>query len=584
MDNKMVYVADFESTTNPEDCRVWGWAAGSIIDEKENYVGTTIESFMDWCENGIEGNALVYFCNLKFDSQFIINWLLFNDYKHVKKSKDRATKTFTTIISDKGFYYCIEIIFWKKGKNIRKVTIWDSMKLLPFGVEGTAKAFRLPYGKLKIDYDCHNNLPYGAPITKEEEAYIIRDVRIVAHGVRFLRENGLDKMTIGACALAEYKQLIGEDTFKRWFPPAQYHDDVKPAYKGGYTYLDEKFIGKTVKNGVVLDYNSIYPFVLKTKPLPYGTPIFFKGKYENDKVYPLYTQMLRCQFELKPGKLPMIQIKKSLYSTGNEYLKSSNDEILTFCLNGNELELFLENYKVYNLEYLSGWKFKAAVGMFDAYIDKWNAIKIESKAEENWGMYLLAKLFLNSLGGKFGAGKKRVSKVPYLDDDGVTRYKLTDEEPAKGIYVELASYMTSYAREMIVRDAQRIKDDYAAGRSKIEYIYSDTDSLHLKSDDFAIPEWIEIDQFKLGSFKFESKFIKGKFLRSKCYIEQSTEDVYGENPEYSLKVTVAGMPPECHELVTFNNFKIGAVYKGKKVPKAVKGGVILENIDFTINP
>jgi hypothetical protein len=42
------------------------------------------------------------------------------------------------------------------------------------------------------------------------------------------------------------------------------------------------------------------------------------------------------------------------------------------------------------------------------------------------------------------------------------------------------------------------------------------------------------------------------------------------------------MPSGCYSRVTFNNFKLGATYKGKKQPKIVKGGVILREVDFTI--
>ena len=50
-----------------------------------------------------------------------------------------------------------------------------------------------------------------------------------------------------------------------------------------------------------------------------------------------------------------------------------------------------------------------------------------------------------------------------------------------------------------------------------------------------------------------------------------------ENGFYKLKVTVAGMPTGCHNQVTFRNFKFGATYTGKKLPKLVHNGVILQD-------
>lgn len=577
----MYFVADFETTTNIEDCRVWGWGCCEIENPDNVYIGTTIDQFMEWCEDRID-NVRVYFHNLKFDGQFILNWLFENGFKHAKNSRERATKTFTTIISDKGLYYCIEVIFWKGGRSIKKVTFWDSYKIIPLSVEDISESFKMPLSKLKIDYDAHNNLPYEAPLTKQEKEYIINDVKIVAAALYEFRKQGLDKMTIGGCALEDYISIVGKKEFRRWFPVPQYHNDIKQSYKGGFSYLNPKFENKTVKNGIVVDVNSMFPYVMREMKLPFGTPILYQGKYEPDPLYDIYTQMIRCQFELKPGKIPTIQIKNSMFFAGNEYLTSSGDEEITLCLNSIDLELFLENYKVYNLEYISGWKFKSKKGMFSKYIDKWVEIKTQAKNDKNWGLYLISKLYLNSLYGKFGSGIYNRSKIPYVDENGVVKYKDSDPVPKQGVYIPVASFITSYARDIIIRAAQKIQDDYNSGKSDIEFIYADTDSLHCKSDNFELPEGLEIDSTKLGAFKFESKFIKAKYIRQKCYIEQSTEDVYNDNPEYKLKITVAGMPKECHEQVNFRNFKVGTTYTGKHTPRAVPGGVVLENVDFTI--
>lgn len=595
---KTQFVADFETTTDEKDCRVWGWGACEIGDLNNIFIGTTIDEFMGWCEDRAD-NIKVFMHNLKYDSQFLMSWLFNNDFKHVQ-SKDRATKTFTTIISDKGLYYCIEVIFWLKGKKIKKVTFWDSLKVIPMSVDEIAKSFKMPFQKLKIDYHAHNDRPYGSPITKEEQEYIINDCRIVAYALDYFQGQGLNKMTIGSCALNEYKTLIGERQFKNWFPVLKNcFFDIKQGYKGGFTYVDKKFVGKVVKNVMVLDVNSMFSYVMKEKLLPYGTPVFYKGEYKKDKLFPLYVQMIECQFELKKGKIPTIQIKESLNFSAHKYLESSDDEIMQLVLNSNDLELFFENYEVYNLRFIGGWKFKAVHGLFDVYIDKWMEAKKKATEEDNPGLRLVSKNYLNALYGKFGAGVIRKTKTPYMDDDGVVKLKDGEPELVDGVYIAMASFITSYARETIIRAAQKIKDDYSAGKSNIQYVYSDTDSLHILSPDGEIPEGIEIDPTKLGAFKLENICAKGKYLRSKCYINQviisekeyeegragEHSNLYSKDKDgfYKLKVTVAGMPHDCYDQVTFSNFKINARYTGKKQPKLVQGGVILEEIDFTIN-
>lgn len=584
------YVADFETTTLPNDCRVWAYAIVDIEnpDDRDSVIiGTNIDSFIEWCSKQ-KGSPKIFFHNLKFDLSFVMDKLFKLGFTHTTETRDRQTKTFNTMISDKGLVYQCEIIFYRKGKNIRKVILQDSLKLIPLRVKEIPKAFGLEEAKGEIDYDRHNYLPPNSPLTEIEKDYIIHDVVIVAKAINYMYSQGLDRMTVGACALAEYKSIVGKHTFKRWFPTPEYHDDVKQSYRGGFTYLNPEFAGKPVKEGITLDVNSLYPSVLRSHdcPLPFGTPIFFKGKYKYNPVYPLYTQMFRCQFEIKPGKIPTIQIKHSLDYRGNEYLTSSNGDTVTLCLNSVDLKLFFEQYNVYNPEWMSGWMFKASVGMFDKYIDKWIANKIQASKDGNKGLRYISKLFLNSLYGKFGTDNKQINKVPYYKD-GEVKYYYSKPESKPGIYIALASFVTSYARRVTITSAQKIQDNYHAGLSDIQFVYADTDSLHCFSPGFKLPEGLEIDPYKLGAWKYEGKFHSddgngAKFLRQKCYIENITEDVDNPNPEYHLKITVAGMPEECYDQVTFDNFVIGANYFGKKLPVTVPGGTVLIPGTFTI--
>lgn len=575
------FIADFETTTKEEDCRVWAYAICEVGNSEKVILGTTIDDFMKWCME-TKKNHKILFHNLKFDGQFIMSWLFKNGYRHTTDPYDNGSGTFTTLISDKGLYYQIDVIFYRKGKHVKKVTFEDSYKLIPLSVDAIAKAFKMDILKLEIDYDSHNDLPVGSPLSKEEEEYIKHDVQIVARAVEYFYSQGLNRMTIGSCALEEYKKLIKKSNFKRYFPIPKYDEDVRQSYRGGFTYLNPKFASKKVSNGIVLDVNSLYPSVMRECVLPFGTPIFFQGEYEHDEIYPLYTQMIRCQFEIKKGKIPTIQIKHGYDFKSNEYLTSSKDEEVTLCLNSVDLKLFFEQYEVYNLEYISGWKFKSTEGLFNEYIDKWSNNKIQAKKDKNHGMYLISKLFLNSLYGKFGTDTKVKMKVPYLGEDEIIHFKDGEIEERDGIYIAMASFITSYARLKTITAAQTIMDNYNQGKSKIQFVYADTDSLHCVSPDFKLPEGLDIDDTKLGAWKYESKFNQAKFLRQKCYIENSTEDVENDKPDYDLKITVSGMPKECYKYVNFDNFEIGAVYRGKKKPKMVKGGVVLADELFTI--
>ena len=146
----------------------------------------------------------------------------------------------------------------------------------------------------------------------------------------------------------------------------------------------------------------------------FGEPIFFNGKYQDDKVYSLFIQMITCSFEIKENKIPTIQLKNNMSFKANEYLESSNNEIVCLVLTNVDLKLFLEQYNVYELEYVCGWKFKGINGIFEKYIDKWIKRKNEATISGNKGQRTLAKLMLNSLYGKFATSLEVQSKIPYM--------------------------------------------------------------------------------------------------------------------------------------------------------------------------
>ena len=578
-ENMRKFTADFETNVSETDCRVWAYALCEIGNTDNFIYGNNIEDFIKWCANKKE-NYVLYFHNLKFDGEYIFSYLLKNGYSCIKDKKERADKTFTTLISDTGQFYSIEIFFETKNpKHINKVTIYDSLKILNFSVEQIAKDFNLPIRKLEIDYKQIREK--GHILTEEEIDYIRNDVEIMARALKIMFDENLTKMTIGSDALSNYKEI--NKNFNKYFPvlPYEIDKDIRKSYKGGFTYLNDCYKEQETGAGIVLDVNSLYPSVMMYEKLPFGDPIFFDGKYEKDILYPLYVQTISCIFDIKDGMIPTIQIKNNLAFLPNEYVKSSNGDIVTLTLTSVDLELFFEHYNVNELTYHSGWKFKAIKGLFSSYIDYWSNKKIESKKEKNTALYRIAKLMLNSLYGKFGLNPDVRSKYPYLNEDGVVKYALYDAEVRDGIYIPVASFITSYARYKTITTSQKIKDYSIKKYKKDLYVYSDTDSIHcLFEDDTELKDIIEIDDYKLGAWKLESKFKRGKYLRQKCYIELGFDE--------KMNVTVAGLPKKLGNLITFENFKVGFTTENidtdtkKLTYKHVKGGVLLVDTDFSI--
>ena len=553
------FVADFETTTIVEDCRVWAYAIADIDSELVEY-GTSLDAYMESVQK--RGNVIHYFHNLKFDGEFIIAWLFNHGFTWVKEKQDLKSKTFTTLISDKGAFFSMEIVFKKKAKHVQKLKIYDSLKLLPFSVAEIAKGFHLPIMKGEIDY--RKPRPEGYQPDVDEWAYIKNDVLIVAKALKTLLSQGLDKMTIGSNALQSFKDSV--PNFDSLFPIPHYDDDVRRSYRGGFTYLNPRYANKEVGPGIVLDVNSLYPSVMKDCPMPFGEPIYFEGKYQEDPLYNLYVVMLTCNFEVKPDHVPTIQIKNSLSFVPTEYLTSSDGDDVTLVLTSVDLKLFFDHYEVTNVIWEGGYKFKSTIGIFDNYINKWSEVKINSKKEGNAAMYTLAKLMLNNLYGKFALNPATHSKIPKMIE-GVVKYELGPQEIRDAVYIPVGSFITAFAREKTIRAAQILYD---------RFIYADTDSLHLEG--LELPD-LAIDDTLLGAWKWEGKFSKARYIRAKTYIEMISDP---KEDDFKLKVTCAGMPKTCYDKVTFSNFRPGARYSGKLVPKHVPGGIVLQDIDFTI--
>jgi hypothetical protein len=578
------FSCDFETTTQLDDCRVWAYGWMEIGNIKNYKIGNCLDEFMEWMEST---KADLYFHNLRFDGEFLVNYLLKAGYTW--DSKANKPKTFSTLISKMGQWYMIDICYGYKGKNKLHTRIYDSLKKIPFPVKKIAKDFNLPI--LKGDIDYHLERPNGWEITPEEESYIKNDIEIIARALDIQFAQGLEKITAGSDSLHQFKSMIGKKGFTKLFPifTEELDKNIRLAYRGGFTWVNDRIQGQEIGEGIVFDVNSLYPAMMYDKPLPFGEPIHFDGQYEDDRNFPLYIQHVKCSFDLKEGYIPTIQIKKSRFRD-NEYLKTSNGYIVDLYVTNVDWELIQEHYIIEDLEYCSGFKFRQKTGIFKEFIDKWMYVKTTSEG----AIKQLAKLILNSCYGKFATNTDVTGKIPYLKEDGSTAYKLPRDEETKEIiketkdpiYTPMGVFITSWARHTTITTAQKCFD---------RILYCDTDSIHLEGT--AIPDSISdiVDNKRLGYWKHEGTFKRAKFIRQKTYVE----DYYAkwiDTPEGKKKkmcspeeadttifeVKCAGMPDKIKEFVTFENFEIGFSSYGKLLPKHVNGGVVLVDTEFTI--
>lgn len=547
---------DFETTVGKRT-EVWLWGAVNIDNERFVH-GRTIDEFMEYI---FACDSKIWFHNLKFDIQFIFYWLFKHEYKHTTE-KEPPRHTFKTLISDMGIFYSVTIV----DPYGIKLEIYDSLKAIPLPIAKIPAAFGLEESKGEIEYRKYTDPPDY--VTPEEIDYVYHDCHIAAQALTQLFTQKLTKMTAASNALNSYKKMVGKKEFDAYFPKLDItiDNDCRHAYRGGWVYVNPAYQDKIVGSGRVYDVHSMYPSIMHDYPLPYGTPIYYDGKYEHDDLYPMFIECISCCFKLKEGHYPSIQLKGSTRFIETEYITETGDEPQLLYLTSVDHELLFFNYDVYNITYVCGYKFRQKVGMFTQYIDYWYGIKQECDSNGNAGLRQIAKLMLNSLYGKFGTNPLKGSKVPYYDEvNDIVRYKRPQPEITEPMYVPVAAFITAWARDKIIRAAVACGDKFA---------YADTDSVHIVGD---IEPDIPIHDSALGYFGLESAFERAKFHRAKCYIEEWHDgEILIENKK------CAGLPKAAKEKFTIETMEVGAIFEGKLRPKIVPGGVILEETTFTI--
>ena len=629
---KTIMCCDFETTVYDGQTHTEVWAAARVPLYTEAVdIYTNINDFFTSFLDG--KHYLLLFHNLKFDGEFILHYLMkTKPFKlageeaenrlefNWKQQKDLEPYEYIYLISGEGAWYNIYIKL-PQGS----ITIWDSLKLVPYSVKSMHKAFNTKHKKTNIEYK-GVRYAYG-DITPQEKEYIANDVLVVKEAIEYMYNEQHTKMTIGSCCMSEYRKTqyfyreLFPDLTKIKIDPATYgasnaDEYIRKAYGGGWCYNKPDKSGKILKNGCTFDANSLYPSQMHSDSgnyYPVGTPIFIKGKYGydrykhwlEDKEYYYYIR-IKCNFFLKKGYLPFIHIRNStlydcnenletnMFKIGNRYTKKytlpdgvehETDVIMT--MSGVDFELFKEHYHLFDLKILDLCVFRARKGIFDEYINKYRTKKENAKSE---GERTIAKLFLNNLYGKLAASDVSDYKVAYIKSNGAMAYHAYKAHDKKPGHIACGAAITSYARNHTIRCAQ----------ANYKYFcYADTDSIHCDCPASEITG-IPIDSKKFGCWKQESEWDMAIFVRQKTYVEHIKK---GGDYEYLVKC--AGMNEKSKKLFvmsmgvdmgetftqglsdeelkftqtrrTLEDFKKGIEVPGKLMIKRMPGGIVLQD-------
>jgi len=553
-----IYVFDFESNNSQlnidnELTNVWLWDICSLND----YSHTTGTDFNDFISVISKlAPCIMYSHNLKFDGIFILDYLLKNGFKHTTE-KHLKQGEFSTLISETKVFYSIKVCIEDKNKKAKKIIEFrDSTKKLKGTVAEIAKSHDLPILKGEIDYKAYR--PYGYIPTDDEIAYIRNDTEIIARALKPQYENGMDKLTTASDTLALFKKHMGK-YFQILFPTISLKEDtfIRNAYRGGLVLVDERRCEKIIKQPVyVYDVNSMYPYQMAEKPLPYGTPVYYLGKYKKDNKYTLYIQRIEVCCKLKENYKPTVLLKNRFYQKQLSYLTDTEGQMIELTLTSVDMELLYKHYEIFDIKYIDGYMFLSSTKLMRSFIKPLYEKKCTTKGAEKERY----KLLLNALYGKFATNPKHIGKIPYLENDKVC-FKNGPVEIGKPIYTALSAFVTAYSRQQLLNTIQNNYDNF---------VYCDTDSIHLLGE---IQGEI-VDDKKLGAYKLEKIYTISKYLAQKTY--------YGITAENKKDIKIAGCPKNVKEKISFENFNFENSFDGKLLPKTVNGGVVLIEHTFTL--
>lgn len=367
------------------------------------------------------------------------------------------------------------------------------------------------------------------------------------------------------------KYLIEELFPTKWLDKDDNHIKMYPSYGGGLVHVSEDKRGEILEDLYQYDVNSEYPSVMNSDTLfPWGEPI--TSDFDNNPKYnyKFYTITVLRPITNRHG-LPFIDTiivdKKR-----KEYRRTLPIGSIVKITSTN-LDRFMKYYNVKksDIKLETDFAFLSVKGsfMFKEFYDYWIGLKNKASEEGNELLKTIAKLFANSLYGKFGTKQLRKSKINLS-----VKQELEDIEKniESKFYLPIACTVTEGGRAILVD---------AVGNNYDRFVYCDTDSITTIG---SYKDNLEIHKTKLGAWKEETSNGVGIFRRGKQYLIKTGN---------SFKFKYAGVNIDL--VITDKTFKKCPVkwsdmIKGCPIPNQLKSvkihgvGVRLDEIEKQITP
>lgn len=412
-----------------------------------------------------------------------------------------------------------------KGSKIIKMKIqdddnhvWyfnDSSALLNFSLDELTKTFKVAHRKLHVvdkndNYDKNLFLMY-----KKNPKLIIEYLKHDCMGLYEVLEKFRNEMlniggdlglTIASTSLKTFNRKYQKDFM--YMCPKTTNDELRNAYFGGRTEIFRLYAPE-LKDAYYYyyDINSLYPFVMRKYDYPISKPNIIQTP--NKDVFMENNGITHAKVTT-PDKLyiPVLPAK----------IKLKTDTKLMFVLGSYEgwwdNELLRKAKEIgYKIEPIKSYAFKSEY-IFKDFVNDFYKIKQNSKKDTP--MYLIAKLLMNSLYGKFGQRQisESIIKDPFPDADKYNVKEIIDfetgwckvEEEGKGkMYLpQIAVHVTAMAQLWLYKAFEDILD------KGYKVYYCDTDSITTDYQNLPIST-------RLGDWKLEKRLLSGYFVLPKTY-------------------------------------------------------------------
>lgn len=405
------------------------------------------------------------------------------------------------------------VFIWKVNTGIGKIIFLDSANYGALSVKQMGVDFGIP--KLEVDFDNVSN--------QELFTYCQRDTEIVEkfiiEYIRYIYQAGIApfQMTLASQSLTAYRnKFLSHEIELHNNPEATLLE--RKSYYGGRTECF--FIGKIEGDEFYyLDVNSMYPFVMHEFPVPTkllryqeNIPLPWLMNRFEDK-YLIADVTLTTERNLFPYRLN----NKLVFPVGTFRTQLHHNEIIE-AYNQGEINT-IHSIATYDKKII-----------FTDYIEFFYNEKIDAGKRGDKSRRYMAKLFLNSLYGKFGqvgienqiigeSDKNEVWRIPVFSEtlgmpyDEVSWYGKVYRIIRRGestlSFPAISGAITSYARYVLYRYIQ------FAGKENV--FYCDTDSLIVNKQGFDnLSDYINNNE--LGYLKLEKQSENITIYGAKDYI------------------------------------------------------------------